>query len=244
MIHRPAPANRRPAPFVMLLGLMLGVTLAVPGTANATAAIQNLNALTSAARHWLATTLPHDGRRRIVIQRPDPRLRLPACRQVSFSRLSPSVDSGRIAIRARCDTPAWQLYLAARVAISVAVVVANGPLEAGTHLTKKDLLRVRRPLSSLPPNAVGTLSAAVGHILKYGLATGSPITVAVLTLPAVIHVGDHLTIVASGDGISLSTIGIAMQNGRPGQTILVRNLSSGRVLSATVMAAHKVIVTF
>lgn len=242
MIHRPAPANRRPTHSVTLLGLMLGVALAIPGTA--TAAVQDLNALTSAARHWLATTLPHDGRRRIVIQKPDPRLRLPACRQVSFSRLSPSVDFGRIAIRARCDTPAWQLYLVARVAISVPVIVANGPLEAGTRLTKKDLLRVRRPLSSLPPNAVGTLSAAVGHILKYGLATGSPVTAAVLTLPAVIHAGDHLTIVASGDGISLSTIGIAMQNGRPGQTILVRNLSSGRVLSATVMAAHKVIVTF
>jgi len=59
-----------------------------------------------------------------------------------------------------------------------------------------------------------------------------------------VHRGDRITIVARGDGLSLSATGVALENGRPGQRILVRNPSSGRVLHATVTGPHRVEVTF
>jgi len=239
----PPTFNDRRLATAIAAGVVLAALAAPAGAAPSR---QNLKDLTSAARHWLAASLSGASGRppHIDIQPPDPRLQLPRCGHPHFSRLHPSARSGRIALRATCGHPAWQLYLIARVQRRIRVVIARHPLAAGQHLTRADVTRDRRNQSSLPPNAVTSLQAAVGHVLMHSLAAGSPVTGTALALPTVVRRGDRLTIVAQGDGLSLSAAGVALENGRPGQRILVRNPSSGRILHATVTGPHRVKVTF
>ncbi len=229
---------------------MILAALAVLAAAPAAAALpagtnQNLTALTRAAARWLRRQ-PHlkEGKRRIRIQPPDPRLNLPRCSGPEFSLLNPAAAGPRITIRVRCPRPAWQLFLNARVTTWVPVVVARRALGVGMRITRGDIEVLERPLRTLPPSPLSRPAQALGRIIRIGLAPGMALGAAALASPLLIRPGERLRIVAAADGLRVSMAGIAMQAGRRGARILVRNASSGRVLRATVTGPHRVRVGF
>ena len=58
--------------------------------------------------------------------------------------------------------------------------------------------------------------------------------------PIVIESGVNVTIISSKNGIKISAAGIAMQRGRIGKIIRVRNAASKKVLRAKVIDARTV----
>lgn len=61
-----------------------------------------------------------------------------------------------------------------------------------------------------------------------------------LQAPQLVKRGDEVRIVARQDGIEVSNAGEALANGRMGEVIRVRNVGSGKVISARVSAGGEV----
>lgn len=241
--HSYPHSGRRP---IRVTLAVIAVLIAMPAAAALPAITnQNLAALTRAAVHWLRRQNPlPEGKRRIRIQPPDPRLDLPRCPSPRFSLLNPAAPGARVAIRVRCLQPVWQLFLNARVTTWISTLVARRALGVGTRITRGDVKVVVRPLRTLPPSPLSRPAQALGQVIRIGLAPGMVLSAAALTSPLLIHQGERLDIVAAEKGLRISVAGIAMQAGRRGERILVRNASSGRVLRATVTGRHRVQVGF
>lgn len=228
--------------FVFLLVLILASTASAP---NAFAAEQNLGKLRQEAAAWLRNQpVPLGGDRHVSVQSPDSRLRLPACGDLKFSQLTPEHTVGRISIRVRCPSPHWQVFLSAKISVEVPTVIATHALMAGQQLSKNDVALAKRPLESLPPGSVSRLSQVLGEVVRTSVPTGMPVTIMSVESQVLVRQGQQVTITAAGDGVNISVAGVAMENGRQGQRILVKNAESGRIIKATVTAANTVSAPF
>ncbi len=80
----------------------------------------------------------------------------------------------------------------------------------------------------------------IGKVPARVIRTGTPITERLLQNPIVIEVGAAVQIVANYKGIQVKTEGIAMQRGRVGKIIRVRNAASSKILRGLVIDATTV----
>jgi flagella basal body P-ring formation protein FlgA len=180
---------------------------------------------------------------RIVVQGPAAGVRFPRCTELRTAYFGNPNVYGAQTVEVRCAAPqVWSLYLPVQVEQPQGVVVVSRALPAGHVLTAADLTTVERDTAQLPPGAVSNAQALVGQVLRYGVAAGQPLTQAMLTGPMLVHYGQMVSLVAQGMGVRLVALGQAMADGRVGQSVLVRNVQSGRVVSGVVDAQGQVVV--
>ena len=182
---------------------------------------------------------------RIEVQAPAEEIRFPRCADLQAGFFGEANPFGSMTLLVRCAAPqAWTVYLPARVIMEQRVVVAAHALEAGRTLTAADLASIRRNTGQLAANAVLSAESIVGKVLRYNVAAGQPILENMLLQPEVIRYGQAVTLVAEGQGVRLTALGSAMENGRTGQSILVRNIQSGKVVRGLVGATGEILVPF
>jgi flagella basal body P-ring formation protein FlgA len=75
---------------------------------------------------------------------------------------------------------------------------------------------------------------AEGKILRAGLQMGAPILSPLLDLPVTVHRGQRIVMTLTDPAMTIKTTGLAMQDGRVGDTIEVQNPDSQKTFRATV----------
>ena len=210
------------------------------------AAAENAAVIHAAVMHFVRAHLPANvSHARIHVDGPAPGLRFPGCDHLQLGFFGYGNPYGNQTVMVHCPGPSpWKLYLPVRLTINQSVVVAARSLSAGRVLDAADLSVVQRDTNGLSGGALGSPQQAIGRVLRFGTLAGQPITTSMLDAPEVVHAGEQVTVYAEGDGIRIATIANALENGRPGQAILVRNLQSGRVIRGTVTARGAVVVPF
>src|SRR5690606_17618592 len=166
----------------------------------------------------------------------DPRLNLPVCTQnpiVDFDRNS---FQARVSVRVTCQGEhPWSLYVPVQFQAWQQVAVAAGTLTRGQTLSNADLVMTEVELTRLRYGFISALDEAVGLELRRNLQAGEALYPGILTAPKLIQKGDEVIIVAHGTQMSVQVPGTAMNDGRMGEQINVRNTSSQRVIKATVI---------
>ena len=121
------------------------------------------------------------------------------------------------------------------------VVVPRVALAAGTILTS-DMLEER--LTSQPPGGalMKGVQEAVGLRLVSALQPGNVLTTRNVARAPTVMKGETVTLVAEGDGFSISATGRAEEDGFEGDLVSVRNVKSGIVLSGRVAQSGTVII--
>lgn len=79
-----------------------------------------------------------------------------------------------------------------------------------------------------------------GHVPARAIHGGTVLTPAMLTTPAVLQSGSPVTLIMRTGAIEVKTDGFAMQKGRIGAMIRVRNAKSGKMLRGKVIDANTV----
>ncbi len=200
-------------------------------------------AIRQAVETFIRQGLPAGTSVTIDVDGPAPELRFPRCDHLSVAHFGPASAVGAQTVEVRCSAPrVWSLYLPVRVAQEQGVIVAARALQAGHVLSADDLSTVRRDTARLPPGTLMQTQAAVGQVLRYGVAAGQPIQQSMLTGPQLVHYGQPVSLVVQGMGIRLVALGQAMADGRVGQSVLVRNIQSGRMVSGVVDAQGQVVI--
>ncbi|RMH36162.1 MAG: flagella basal body P-ring formation protein FlgA [Nitrospirae bacterium] len=111
-------------------------------------------------------------------------------------------------------------------------------------LTDGDLTVLRVALPTLNADYLSTIQEAVGQRAVRPLSPRQPIPRAWVSAPPVIRKGDRVIIQAKRAGLLVQAVGIANRSGKPGETISVRNQTSGREVLGTVVEAGLVEVAF
>ncbi|WP_253253735.1 flagellar basal body P-ring formation chaperone FlgA [Acidithiobacillus marinus] len=214
--------------------------------AHAQIGVESPDAIRNAALSFVRAHLPaQSSGLHIHLDGPASGIHFPRCTKLKVSYFGYSNPYGNQTIKVLCQAPSnWQIYLPVQVQVDQAVVIAARPLTAGSVIQAGDLAVVRRNTSGLSGSAIRSPQAVIGKVLRFGTLAGQPITTGMLNAPDVVHAGEQVTLYAEGDGIRIATIADAIENGRPGQNIMVRNLQSGRIIRGTVTAQGHVVVNF
>ena len=155
------------------------------------------------------------------------------------------LELGRSHIKVACqDTKPWALNVPTDIHLFTDVVVLNQPLAKDQIINEAHLDLQRQNLAELRNGYYLKKDQVIGKQSKRALA-GQTILNSYLILPALmIHKGDKVMIIASKGPMSVKMPGEALNDGREGRQIRVKNSRSERIIRAKVVAPGQVLVQF
>jgi flagella basal body P-ring formation protein FlgA len=120
------------------------------------------------------------------------------------------------------------------------VVRALRPLKYGAALAEGDIQEEMVEIRDINARHCRSAFEIGGFVLRRNIGTGDPLTWDDLSKPILVRSGERVTLKAASVAMQLSTQARAEQNGRLGDVIRVRNLSSARIVNAKVVGVGEV----
>jgi len=175
----------------------------------------------------------------------DSRLQLPTCTQAVKVKLPPSLSLGRSQIKVSCSGgKPWALNVPVNIILITDVVVLNQPVSRGTAISE-DLLAYRKiNLGGLRNGYFLKKGLVIGKQSKRALSGETVLNGHLVLPPVLVHKGDKVMIMAKKGSMSVKMPGEALNNGREGKQIRVKNTRSNRIIKAKVVDSGLVVVNF
>jgi flagella basal body P-ring formation protein FlgA len=126
------------------------------------------------------------------------------------------------------------------VAVYEKILVAEHDLLLEKPIQSADVRLEERRVESGNGRYLTKVDDLAGRVPARIIHAGSAVESAMLQNPIVFNVGAPLTIIANYHGVEVKTDGLAMQRGRIGGEIRVRNVRSGKILRGRVIDAKTV----
>lgn len=181
-------------------------------------------------------------RTQIQVNPMDSRLRLTDCAHALVMTMNdPELRGGNVSVHTRCEAPRpWAIYVPARVSVFRSLPVSSRSLSRGHRITPADVVMEVRDTAELRQGFISQAETPVGQELRRPLAAGEAFRMGILVEPLVVSRGDHVQLSADAGAIAVVTRGTALDNGRLGEQILVRNNQSERVVKALITGPGEV----
>ena len=175
----------------------------------------------------------------------DSRLNLSLCSAPLTLTPPQPLKLGRNHVKVSCKTgKQWALNVPVDIGLMVQVVVLNQPIPKGLSLKESHLDYQMQNLANLRNGYYIKKGQVIGKQTKRALQ-GLTVLNSHVILPALmIHKGDEVIISASKGAMSVKMPGEALNDGREGRQIRVKNNRSQRIIKATVVAVGLVEVQF
>lgn len=123
------------------------------------------------------------------------------------------------------------------------VAVLSRALNRGEPVKDGDVTLERRPREAVAADAQASASAILGEVAQHALSAGTVLRVSDTAPPELVARGENVTIVYETPSISLQMRGIANESGRMGAVVNVVNVTSKKILQATVIGPGRVSVS-
>ncbi|WP_110954133.1 flagellar basal body P-ring formation chaperone FlgA [Anaerosinus massiliensis] len=120
------------------------------------------------------------------------------------------------------------------------VVVINRTLPRKYILTKEDVRLENSDTSKLEPGYITDIDQVIGLVTKRVLQDGTPLSKNMLEKPVIIKRMAMVNIVSNINGIVVKVDGQALQDGREGSFIRVKNVNSNKIVSGKVIDSSTV----
>jgi flagella basal body P-ring formation protein FlgA len=130
---------------------------------------------------------------------------------------------------------AKQLHGTATIAVAQEVVSLVRPVAQGEIITADAVSRTQVQVTQPLRQVVTQPADVIGKHARRSLAGNAPLSTQDVTTVPVVHRGDMVRIVLESPLIKMSTPGEALEAGKPGDTIRVKNTSSNREVRAQVI---------
>lgn len=168
----------------------------------------------------------------------DPRLRLAPCTEQLHAFLpSGSRLPGNTTVGVSCSGASpWTLYVPAKAKVMNEVVVLRRLVTRDTPIGADDVGLETREIDATR-GYIQDPAQVVGKLAKRPLAANTVLTPSMLSAPRLVRRGQQVVLVAAMPGMDVRVQGIALDEGGAGDRIKVRNVSSKRVVEATVIEA-------
>lgn len=236
------------------LSALLLAACALPGLAQGQTASSALGAqdqLLAQVRQWVAQT-QNSTPAQVQIAPLDPRVQVQTCPQPLALDLP---FASRETVRVRCTQPPWQLYLRLQAGSGASVeaaqptadattrqtVVTRHLIQRGTRLQPAMLEEVALPALGMDPNAVASLQDLLHGEVVRDIPAGQVLRSNDIRRSILVKQGQSaLMMVGQNNGFQITVRVQALQDGRMGEQIRLKNPDSGRLLTGTVTGPNAV----
>lgn len=216
--------------FMLFIGLTPASLLAEP--------VQRLETIAQAVELFLhGETTSQSGEVVIEVGRIDSRLRLGACGQLPevFWPDGTARRLGNVTVGVRCETPAWSMFVRARVEVQEEVLLSSRALMRGAPIGLTDVERVKQDITRLTAGYFTDPVEIEGSVLTRPIRAGTVLTPSLLKAASVVERGQRVSILADTGHLQVRMEGEALSDGALGEVIRVRNLSSRQEIEAEVI---------
>jgi flagella basal body P-ring formation protein FlgA len=225
--------------FFILLSIFLGQTSIAATSADDIHAV--VNQFTEQHIAALQQQYGTDTRIESKINHLDPRLSLADCPSALNTTMKQGGSKNRINVKVSCSKGKnWSIYVPVMIDIYRPVVVTLEPIARGTALNDSMLQLQEVSVSQLQGSYFTNIAAVEGMVAKRLINSGSTVTSAQVTPPLVIKKGDAVLVTASTSGLKVKMPGTALNDGRQGEQIRVKNNHSKRTIDARVTGPGQV----
>src|SRR5690554_880970 len=182
----------------------------------------------------------------IQVGRLDPRLRLAACEEpLQMNLRDPDHSGGSISVQVSCALPQpWAIYTSAQVDLYHEILVARRAIGRGEILNESNVEQKQVNISLQRQGYLIDLQSLEGQVAKRNIRPGETLRQGLLEAPLAISRGQTVSLASRSGGITVVTQAEALGNGRVGEQVRVRNLSSERIISARIIEEGAVEVVF
>lgn len=156
-----------------------------------------------------------------------------------------TIPVGNLKRAVSCDSLAvsWRINITIKSALKLTVVVANTAIRRGEEITQKQLRTEKRTLTR-PQDFFSDVTQAIGKQAIRRIRNGHIINPNSLSAPTIVRKGNQVIVIASKQGFTATTTGIALDDGVLGQQIDIQNSSSGNTIKAVVTGLNQVQTQF
>lgn len=194
---------------------------------------------------WSELSKRYDVDIQVKVSRIDARLKLKRCDKfltLSLTQDNPmQATTGQNTVKVACeDQQAWSLYVPVQLEAWKEVPTLNTPIKKGQVLRSEDLTLQKQNLAKLPQRTLTHIDDIIGKATTRPLMMGSVFYPESLTEPYLIKKGDRVTLTVSHPQMRVSTSAMAQEDGKRGQIIDVKNISSNHKVSAKVTGENAV----
>ena len=152
---------------------------------------------------------------------------------------------GRLRLNLTCPgQPQWTVLVTAQAHVFIRAVVAAQVMERGQLITPAMLAYQEVAVTRQSHGLFSGIEEVAGLSAKRRTRSQQVLTQDMLVSPWLVRRGERVTVTANHGDIHASTEGEALQDGRKGMVIRVKNAASGKVIEAKVTAAGVVSSTF
>jgi len=126
------------------------------------------------------------------------------------------------------------------VSIQVPVVVSARNMPAGAIVSRQDIAVRMREYTSGSDSVLHTVEEALGKRARWQLTGGIPIRREFMEDPAALRRGEAVTIVAESGPVRITGKGISLQAAGIGDTVMVKNSSTGKEMTGRLLEGRVV----
>lgn len=138
----------------------------------------------------------------------------------------------------------WQLVVTTQANVFVQAVVTTQVLERGQAITPAMLDRQEVNLARQRRGVIATYEEVVGQSAKRRIRAQQVLSNDMLVSSWLVRRGDKVIVTARHAEIQAAVEGVALEDGRMGAVVRVRNPGSGKIIDAKVTGAGQVSSTF
>ncbi|EPS8492698.1 flagellar basal body P-ring formation chaperone FlgA [Yersinia enterocolitica] len=160
------------------------------------------------------------------------RVAAPASGQRDISRLRYDISCP--------DAQGWEVSITVKPDIYLPVWVAKNTLERGKVVAPDDIELKKKNISTAQGGYITDPDEIIGLTIKRRIRGLQVVIPSQLEQPVLVTRGQQVLMIAEQDGIEARMLGEALKNGRKGELIKVKNLSSKRTVTAIVDDMAKV----
>ncbi|OAI12845.1 flagellar biosynthesis protein FlgA [Methylomonas lenta] len=207
---------------------------------------QSLQAIQDSVNSFVKSSLQPDGNYEITAAQIDSRLQLPACEQnLDVFVQSGEIKAGRNTLGIRCNgLSPWTIYSTVLIKEFRNILIANKQLDRNELISQGHISSEIRDVSTLQQGYLIEPAEIINKQATRFIPSGSVLYRMHYTEPTLIKRGERVNIQSGRPGLMITSSGEAMMDGIKGQQIRVKNVSSNRVIQATVTATNVVTVNF
>lgn len=173
---------------------------------------------------------------KITVSPLDHRLRLKACQRAltADAELRQQIRNQHMSVAIRCTAPEWKLYVPVKIESDSATVTLKRALPRGSTITEHDLqLTFQRTRPGNTP-MISAVADAIGLELTRDLSSGTILMTSHLRKPYLVKRGDLVNVQVDRNGLRVTTLGEARQDGTEGQMIPIKNPRSNRIIEGKI----------
>jgi flagella basal body P-ring formation protein FlgA len=196
--------------------------------------------LLTEAEQFVLSQLDPDSKKTIsVIAMPiDKRIQIPICSStLTFSSSPEALSQSNVMVKAQCSDNDWYIFMVVNATETQPVVVISSAVSPGTLLTVDNIHVVNMNKKRLRRSTFSDIKDVVGARIKRRVSAGRPVDPNNLCY---VCKGDSVTISAGTPNMRVKTNGIALEDGRMGETIQVKNRRSNKKIHARVSKTGQV----